>query len=234
MEPDEFRKALLGSATGVLSLVRVLLRVLPRRVTPDQWTSFVQALYPQVMSARQQSFIAGRDFYLAQRRQQGVTSQPPQIIERSYPVERLEKALEPARLRLVVDEELAAEQRAIAEREIAAKVERHVMAAGRNAIEDGTNHDPDALGWARVPSGAETCAFCTMLTSRGPVYKSRASATERADGEPYHDRCDCVPAPVFDRNNWPGRDEYVAAKALWKQHPSLNELRTHYAAQSGS
>jgi len=34
----------------------------------------------------------------------------------------------------------------------------------------------NVLGWARVATGAETCAWCLMLVSRGPVYSSAANA----------------------------------------------------------
>lgn len=46
-------------------------------------------------------------------------------------------------------------------------------------------------GWARVPSGAETCAWCLMLASRGAVYESRATAG--GEGRKYHGDCDCIP-----------------------------------------
>jgi hypothetical protein len=34
----------------------------------------------------------------------------------------------------------------------------------------------DVRGWARVATGDETCAWCLMLVSRGPVYSSAATA----------------------------------------------------------
>lgn len=42
--------------------------------------------------------------------------------------------------------------------------------------------------FARVPMGAHTCAFCTMLASRGFVYYSRQAAGELMQ---YHNDCDC-------------------------------------------
>jgi hypothetical protein len=36
-------------------------------------------------------------------------------------------------------------------------------------------------GWARVATGDETCAWCLMLVSRGPVYSSAANAGLRED-----------------------------------------------------
>lgn len=53
------------------------------------------------------------------------------------------------------------------------------------------------IRFARVPTGAETCAFCYMLASRGAVYASRKSATETKGGmSSYHGDCDCRVEPV--------------------------------------
>lgn len=65
--------------------------------------------------------------------------------------------------------------------------------AGRNTIVESTVRDPADARWARVPSGAATCAWCLMLASRGAVYLSDDSARG------FHPDCDCVPTPV-----WPG------------------------------
>ena len=46
--------------------------------------------------------------------------------------------------------------------------------------------------WARVPSGAETCAWCLMLASRGAVYETARSAST-SGGRLYHGDCDCTP-----------------------------------------
>lgn len=50
------------------------------------------------------------------------------------------------------------------------------------------------LRYARVPSGRETCAFCFMLSSRGFVYRSEATA---GSAHAYHRNCDCVIVPGF-------------------------------------
>lgn len=55
--------------------------------------------------------------------------------------------------------------------------------------------DPKRPRFARVPTGAETCAFCMMLASRGFVYRSRKSAG--ADGGHYHAHCNCRIVPEF-------------------------------------
>lgn len=62
--------------------------------------------------------------------------------------------------------------------------------------------------YARVPSGRETCGFCTMLASRGFVYSSAEKATS------YHRHCDCIIVPGY-----PGLDvEGYNPDALYRQY----------------
>lgn len=70
--------------------------------------------------------------------------------------------------------------------------------------------------WARVPTGADTCAWCRMLASRGAVYRSEGTA----DGDRYHGHCDCQPVLVRGSEDYPGGynpgalfDQYEAARA---------------------
>lgn len=46
--------------------------------------------------------------------------------------------------------------------------------------------------YARVPAGAETCAFCLMVASRGFAYHSAQTAGEMAK---FHSDCDCQIVP---------------------------------------
>ena len=88
-------------------------------------------------------------------------------------------------------------------------------------------------GWARVPTGRETCGFCWMLASRGPVYKTAGGAGGRlgdsmmmqlhASDEvssenmnQWHAGCDCKVVPVFKQDSWPGKEKYAAAWQLWQ------------------
>jgi hypothetical protein len=78
--------------------------------------------------------------------------------------------------------------------ELLGEVDRTVKNAARrryarNAAENGKR-------WGRVPVG-ETCAWCVMLASRGPVYlgEDRASASHR--------NCDCVIKAFMPGQEWP-------------------------------
>lgn len=102
-------------------------------------------------------------------------------------------------------------------------------------------------GWARVPTGAETCGWCLMLCSRGPVYKHADSAglnlqdkyalqdydagqeIDPEDMEQWHAGCDCKVVPVFDTRSWPGKEQADSALELWKEASRLadEELERH-------
>lgn len=104
---------------------------------------------------------------------------------------------------------------------------RHTLNAGRKAVEDtarlgrvrnATTKRPIGrrIGYARVLTGQESCAFCAMLASRGPVY-SEDTATRRADGRRYHDGCDCRAVLVIEGQPWEGEEEYRRLEAAWRE-----------------
>lgn len=86
---------------------------------------------------------------------------------------------------------------------------RHVLAGGRETIDQTVANDSRALGWARATS-AKACHFCAMLASRGPVY------SEATVGFHAHDGCSCSAEPVYRRDaDWPaGSRRY---RDLWNE-----------------
>jgi hypothetical protein len=79
--------------------------------------------------------------------------------------------------------------------------DKYVKQFGRDTVT--WNADRQGVRFARVPSGAKTCAWCLMLASRDAVYLSEASAKYRADGERYHGFCDCQPVPLGPGDVYP-------------------------------
>lgn len=73
---------------------------------------------------------------------------------------------------------------------------RLVEAGPRATIAQNTAKDHLAKGWMRRSQGVP-CSFCAMLISRGPVYRSRATARFRA-----HDFCNCRAYPYFQGTGW--------------------------------
>jgi len=103
-----------------------------------------------------------------------------------------------------------------------ATVEKHVHELSRNTVSAALQRDYEAqvargasertksrYRWTRVTVGT-SCAFCTMLASRGAVYLSR----ESAGGTPshkFHDDCDCVVLPFADSGDIRGYEQTLDA-----------------------
>ena len=62
------------------------------------------------------------------------------------------------------------------------------------------------IAYARVPTGADTCAFCMLLASRGFVYTSMEAA-EGLTPDHYHSDCDCVAVAGRGDSRAEGYDE---------------------------
>lgn len=77
--------------------------------------------------------------------------------------------------------------RALAERAV-----RHAEQAGRETQIRIASANPQRSGrWGRLPHG-DACGFCTMLVSRGTVYRDQRTGGFRA-----HDRCRCTAVAAF-------------------------------------
>lgn len=70
-------------------------------------------------------------------------------------------------------------------------VTKYTLDHGRDVIRNAVMDDPAAKGWQRQTSGAP-CSFCSMIASRGIVYRSAGSADFEA-----HRHCGCSASPVF-------------------------------------
>lgn len=122
-------------------------------------------------------------------------------------------------------------QDVLRERVAVEAVERRMVSAAdrlaKQAARDTVHQAVDTLNtrdgrrparWYRRPRG-DTCAFCLLLASRGPVYSSAFAAGDKASGNEYHDRCNCTPtlllpgdtfAPDYDLQGY--RSAYEQAR----------------------
>ena len=104
-----------------------------------------------------------------------------------------------------------------------------VLKGARDTLINAAEKDPIALGWLRV-TGGDPCGLCSMLASRGPVYKTAASA----DFVP-HDGCGCTPEIVYQGAEIPATvvdlgKEFRAATAGKSGKDALNAWRRKLAA----
>lgn len=73
---------------------------------------------------------------------------------------------------------------------VSGAVTRHLLEGGRETLLMSVRSDRRARGWARVTS-AEPCEFCSMLASRGAVYRAGSGRFQA------HDHCGCSAEPVY-------------------------------------
>lgn len=100
--------------------------------------------------------------------------------------------------------------------------QQYALQPGRDTIMDSTHRDKHKPSWARVPQGAETCAFCLMLASRGAVYSSASSAGEMRQ---FHGDCDCAVTPIWTPDDLP---EGYDPEALYNQYLDARDAsRSH-------
>ncbi|GAB3209794.1 hypothetical protein GCM10027294_25610 [Marinactinospora endophytica] len=221
-------------------LVPMLRAGLRPQMSRGEWDALVQALYPVVYRGRLDFWrLAERAYREERERVLGPAGAGPVVFpRRNYAPEALDRGLREmvkARLDAFAPEDPVP---AVIVEEAVTVAERHARDAGRQAMVDAARHDPRALGYARRLTGDYSCAFCTMLASRGPVYRSADAAlirhegrgrNARPTGEPFHDNCDCEVVPVFDRDDWEGRDQYLELSRLWDEHAnsSLKDWRRY-------
>jgi hypothetical protein len=122
--------------------------------------------------------------------------------------------------------------------DVSGAASRHVLDGGRQLLANTVEKDATAVGWARV-TGPHPCAFCALLASRGPVYKSARTASVSKSGERYHDHCACATEPFFDRSaDWPDRSReyeqlYRESTANAYGAGKLRAFRKAFDAQHG-
>lgn len=75
-------------------------------------------------------------------------------------------------------------------------LQRYVSFSGRQTVARNAEHDPAHPRFARVPRGGRTCAFCSLLASRGWVYHSERTAGLEHE---YHDHCHCQIVPEWNK-----------------------------------
>ena len=104
---------------------------------------------------------------------------------------------------------------------IAGRVSWQLFSAANRRLLRRSQRDTQVKGYVRVTED-DPCAFCAMLSSRGPVYKSESTAEgsrfSQADLDfKVHDHCACFPEPFYvdqiERAEWPERSSEF--RTLW-------------------
>lgn len=216
------------SARVMRVMLQVLLPFLLIPLTSQAWSDIMHSLFPMVNEARRESAVLAREYYDTQRLRH--VDDEIDLDLAAYELQWFLESMNPSR-RFFQSGETSTGQAIQAGFRAVKEVEN----GGRRTIRNAVERDGNALGWARVATGRETCAFCLMLVSRGPVYQDAESAGLNADDTTamqildegdteafnelmtrFHPNCDCKVVPVFDKNDWQGRDDYLEAREMWK------------------
>lgn len=190
-------------AQRVLQVWRDLMN--PAKVDAS-WLAVRAALIPIVEQGRQQSADLARAAYGEARRESGIEQGMAEDGFRPQGplpllLSRLESALDvtgPVEFKKAIaagkTPQQAMETAAV---RMVGTTQYLALEGGRQVMQRSIEADERATGWARVTDG-DPCAWCAMLASRGPVYKTAKTAGDpRRGGNSYHDHCACQVWPAF-------------------------------------
>lgn len=207
------------SLAPLLKRVRQLFRLQGVPVTSKQRDEMVTYLWRPMNTARARNYQAAASYL----RNQGIVNVPPL---QEYRPAALDKLLQDTVDRVLVvgdpvtvdnrTSPLVVEQTA---KSAARAASRHAQQPARETVHEAADESGAEIGWARVLTGARSCAFCAMLASRGPVFRSDKQALYRGGGSmsAYHDGCDCIAVLVREGLPWDGEDSYLKLNDLWQE-----------------
>lgn len=195
-------------------------------LSPEHMDLFVRAALPLVKAGMAAAHNVSASAYARSRRSEGVSGRIPFPRQRTPNDEQIVSSLKylgfvaPRRRELdqpSFEIPLTDPQPEKTESHLGGGVGRRVVQQGMDSMLAAQRADQRALGWARVTQGDNrVCYFCSMLETRGPVYKvgSFAESDPRFKSNAFppavlsgelgakaHDHCRCVLAPIFTRSS---------------------------------
>jgi hypothetical protein len=237
--------------------LRDLLRLWTAIVRPDDYDTFERfarlAATLVGMRGRDAAGMAAA-YYEAFRRAEGVAGAPTTVLAEPVAEGAVAGTLRGAALVGAVSGRRAGQTPEQAARSAFARASgsatRLILDSGRGTVARSVRADREALGWIRV-TDADPCAFCRMVASRGPAFKSAKSAGGGANAKfegggefKFHDHCQCTAEPFYEGSKVPALNEqfdaeYTAAQKWARANPdlaakgtkndALNNLRNYLA-----
>lgn len=217
---------------------------LPKLSVRD-WLGFLQVLFPEVQKRYEQSASLGRSFYDSQRKKHHPEVVRNEMLLTELPFEQFVQNMEPARKDLSQADSpphVVAKVAMTAVREVEMAGRRQIIGAVKNDPEQivqgwarvatgretcawclmlisrgaDFNHKGN-FGYAEAATAGLSLDDTTVLdlfNEAGQDYKKFREATSEYMEE-WHTGCDCMVVPVFDVQDWPGRDAAKRAIQLW-------------------
>ncbi|MEU3613521.1 hypothetical protein ABZ725_14555 [Streptomyces sp. NPDC006872] len=200
--PQRYRRVqALMAARMAQQVLRVWRELMNPAKVDASWLAVRAALMPIVQQAREQSAVLARAAYTDARRDAGIDGELDPSDPLPLALKRLESALDvtgPVEFKKAIAAGKTPQQAmdAAAVRMVGS-TQYLALEGGRQVMQRSVEADERATGYARV-TDADPCAWCAMLASRGPVYKSAKTAGDpRQGGNRYHDACACQAWPAF-------------------------------------
>jgi hypothetical protein len=173
----------------------------PAHLDPG-WPALRALLAPAIQQARAESALLARTTYMEARAAAGIHDglfepAPAQMIDLSRLFSTLDVTGPVEFKRAISGGKSPAQAVDAAAVRMAGSATYLALEGGRDVMEKSIQRDERATGWSRVTDN-DPCAWCAMLASRGPVYKSaRTAGDPRRGGNSYHDHCACQAWPAF-------------------------------------
>lgn len=236
MDISEYARRKQRILTRMLAaLLYVFQQFLRRVMTPRLWDQLMVVSYRVMKPFRDEGTQLAREFYDDNRAEQLPNAERHDIFtDDHYPERWYRETMLPVyqKLQRTGDVENAVE-------ESVARVTKVYEDAQRRTLIQGIASDTSQpiKGFARFDPRPPTCAFCTMMISRGPVYnKSRdgntagwpfdAKRLEKLilDDDPdeinelmnkWHPKCTCIVVPVYKYSNYPSEAQEKDALEIY-------------------
>ena len=180
MTPEEYAAQQAVITSGLAAYVTKIANLFTGpALSVRDWLSFLEFLFPEVQKRYEQSARLGRFFYDSQRKRFHPELVRHEMLLTDLKWEWFVKNMEPARKGLSQADsppQAPAKAAFTAVREVEMAARRQIIGAVKNddelklkidEQEDLPASTKQVIGWARVATGRETCAWCLMLISRG-------------------------------------------------------------------
>jgi len=222
------------AAASVRDVLQVW-QALNLRDVRQSWPALRTALAALVRDRYSQASALGTGYYQQARQAAGVLGEAPRVVVPPPPADLIDATLDSTGpwnlLGKIKQGQQVADANENTSVQLAGAAQRLITNGARQAVLTSVEADAKAVAWMRVTS-SNPCAFCSMLASRGGVYRSEASAGFEA-----HSACCCIAAPLFSHEDVAATKDNPLYQQ-WKQATkgksgpdALRAWRQHWDAQ---
>lgn len=203
----------------------------------QSWPALRTALAALIRDRYGQASILGTGYYQQARQAAGIPGMAPRVHVPPPPADLIHATLDSTGPYGLLGRIKTGQQLATANENtgvvMSGAAQRLISNGARQAVLTSVKADAKAVGWMRVTS-SNPCAWCAMLSGRGFIYRSEASASFEA-----HNHCSCTVAACFSREDAAAMKDnplYQQWKQVTKGYGGKDALRVwrqHWDSQQG-